>query len=175
MKRKIDQNQPPQRNSIPWRMMLGAVVLCFMTSVNSFGQTALSLAEVQDLQQQINKVEYKLSFPMVANDPVNGVEMQNLLAELQEKLANQLDLMGQKNPKDLELFNAWTAQTDAAQVIDQNLVEQTPAYKTALNSYLQDQAFTGQLNTGMPTATQGNGIIPPSGTTSFDPNKIPNP
>lgn len=53
MKRKIDKNRPASMGAIPWRMMLGALLLCILASVKSPAQTATPIALPAELDNYV--------------------------------------------------------------------------------------------------------------------------
>jgi len=80
MKRKIDQNRP-SLGKIPWRTMLGAVILFFFASLNSSAQTA-TLYQAQ-LDQQLSIQPWIQSNGTPAEIQANA----EMIASLQAKLA----------------------------------------------------------------------------------------
>lgn len=175
MKRKIDLTQPPLRKNIPWRMMLGAVILCFSTSVNVLAQsnTFLTLTELQNIQTQINQLENKLANPMNAANPTAVTDINTRISLLQaildyNVLGLQLNNPAEGNPSAFEAslaWQEWQQQQEDQQVIDQeNQLVQLQSTKVFQQFELDQQNALNQE----PVSTSP---IAPPGSYSYDPTK----
>lgn len=136
MKRKIDNNRPAPTGKLPWRMMLGIVLLCCMTSVKSFGQVAATTYE--GVQEQIAYIEKDMHWidDQMATNP-------------SQALVDQLDA------DKVQLLTLQNLLDHMVQGFAQNGGATTPAQVSALRAYLMAQeAANNQAASNQGTAPQ---------------------
>jgi len=135
MKRKIEPNRPPLWTKVPWRMMLGAVILCFVASVNSFGQT------VADYEMQVSRLQQDQAY-VYENGTAAEIQAYNdMVAALHSKIAALSAATGVAPSYDYQLT------VIKAQLEDPNL---TPEQASALTVELYNlQLMHAKLN-GLP-------------------------
>ncbi len=168
MKNRNNQNQTRPKQML-WLSMLSAVMLCLFTSLSSFGQTPLSMTDIQNLQLELNQTKLKMANPFVASNATVASEYTDKIASLTSKISYQKRVLNSTDPVAAQTLLDWISQTE--ETLSQNIESQN--YSTA-KTWTQSQIDAQNAIGGNSNNTMiGVGLTPPSGTTSFDPTKTP--